>query len=73
MNHAALIAALFPTVPEHRRQEAEERLREYLSFATALAERLVPDEPLPPLTDEAPTRTVDSGRTFTSNHNHTDT
>ena len=73
MNHTALIAALFPTIPEKRRQEAEERFREYLSFVTALAERLVPAEPLAsPLTSDCATRTLDSGRTFTNQHRDTD-
>ena len=73
MNHAALIAALFPTVPEKRRQEAEERLREYLSFVTALAERLVPDVPAaPPLTAGGTTHTLEGGRTFTSTSQDTE-
>ena len=73
MQHAALIAALFPSIPEKRQQEAEERLREYLSFVTTLAERLVPAGPLAsPLTGDHATRTLEDGRTLISQSNDTE-
>lgn len=72
MKHAALITALFPAIPEKRRQEAEERLCEYLSFVRALAERLIPDAPTTqPLTASGTISTLENGRTFTSEYNDT--
>jgi hypothetical protein len=74
MQHAALIAALFPTISEKRRQEAEERLRDYLSFIVRLVDEqffAVPSGS--PLTADASASTLDTGRTFTSEHKHTET
>lgn len=74
MKHAALIAALFPTIPEKRLPEAEERFRQYLAFIVRLVdERSFAVPTKPPLTADTSASTLDTGRTFTSHHNDTET
>ena len=74
MQHAALIAALFPTIPEKRLPEAEERFRQYLAFIVRLVDErsfAVPSDS--PLTADTSASTLDTGRTFTSAYKHTET
>lgn len=71
------IKDLFPDLPFEKEKEAEENLRHYLAFIVRLYDRIA-SEPkeqkrLKALTEEHRLRTMEIGRTFTSNHNDTDT
>lgn len=71
------IKDLFPALKPEEEKEAEENLRRYLAFIVRIYDRIVADpkehEQLKALTAEHRLRTMDAGRTFTSNHNDTST
>jgi hypothetical protein len=71
------IKDLFPDLAPEEEKTAEESLRRYLAFIVRLYDRIASDpherERLQALTEEYRLRTMETGRTFTSNHNDTDT
>ena len=71
------IRDLFSGLPPEKEREAEENFRRYFAFVARLYDRIAssPDElkRLHALTEEYGLRRMEAGRTFTSNHNDTDT
>lgn len=68
---------LFPNLPPEKEQEAEENLRRYFAFVARLYDRIAADPKelarLRALTEEHRLRTMDAGRTFTSQNNDAST
>jgi hypothetical protein len=71
------IKDLFPDLAPEKEKEAEENLRRYFAFVARLYDRIASDlheqERLQVLTEEYRLRRMEAGRSFTSNHNDTET
>jgi len=71
------IKDLFPGLSPEELEEAEENLRRYFAFVARLYDRIASDplelERLRALTEEYRLRRMETGRSFTSNHNDTST
>jgi hypothetical protein len=71
------IKDLFPDLAPEKEKEAEENLRRYFAFVARLYDRITSDphgrDRLRALTEEYRLRTMEAGRSFTSNHSDTET